>query len=258
MYNYCSKDKKLKVQNESLKEMEELLENESLRLVLTDSTCAFIDENQLTISQKKILDNRWEIVEYLLSKDTGSDILFKKNRASMVKETCYRFNKHKKVVYEYLRIYLQGGKRKLALIPLFAKCGARGELKTNHTNKLGRRNTYMELNNSYGSNYPDEMKGINIDKTARDNIYGAITRYCFNESGVSLSKAMELMKLDNYSIEDELGNKTEIPAQFIPTLRQFYYWNGKLRDKDFIEYQVKTKGQKNFDLNSRALTSNTK
>jgi hypothetical protein len=139
------------------------------------------------------------------------------------------------------------------------KVSRRGhEFKTSHTNKLGRPNTYMEFNNSYGTNYPDKMKGINIDQTARDNIFGAIKRYCFNESGMSLSKAMELMKIDNYSVEDDLGNKTELPAEFIPTARQFYYWNRILKEEDFIEYQVKTKGQKYFDLNSRAITSNTK
>lgn len=250
--------KKFKIHNESLKEMEEMLENESLRLIPTDSKCAFVDVNQLTVAQKKILDDRWEIIDYLFSKGTELDVFLKKNRGAMVKETCYRFNKHKKVVYEYLRLYLQGGKRKLALIPSFAKCGAGGTLKTNHTNKLGRRNTYMDFNASYGTHYPDEKKGINIDETARNNIYEAIRRYCFDESGVSISQAMEFMKLDKYAVEDDLGNKTVISADFIPTLHQCYYWNNKLREENFIEYQEKTKGKKHFNLNSRALTSNTK
>jgi hypothetical protein len=252
------KTKKLNILNESLKAMEELLENQSARLVTTDSTCSFIDVNQLTLAQKKILDARWEVVQYLHSKDVEPDVFFKKNRALIVKETCYRFNKHKKVVYEYLRLYLQGGKRKLALIPKYDKCGARGKTKYSITKKLGRPNTYIMLKNSCGVDCPDEMKGINIDMKARNNIFSSIRRYCFGNSGISLSKAKELMKRDHYSVADDLGNKTPIPAQMIPTDRQFYYWNNKLKEMDFVDYQVKTKGQKHFDLNSRAITSNTK
>ena len=149
----------------------------------------------------------------------------------------------KRSLCNYLVQYWQVGKKKNAFLSNYRNCGAKGKSRNLTNVKTGRPAKY---GNTTSKNTTDDIKKI---------FEAIVKKYYHNRNEYTLSKVYELMLKEYYTnpvtqpngdVKYELIDESEIP-----TIRQFRYWYSKnYGEKEKI---VSRKGQKQFDLNHRAI-----
>lgn len=262
-YRYCFtielNIKVLRINQYSIEELEKDLNSGIIKVCDEDPACKYISEENLGDKDRKIIEEYWSIIEFLMS-DIGEPYIFDKNiRGKRVKQAVVVFKKTKDTIYKALRKYWQGGKLKSALISDYDKCGSNRKEGASYK-KLGKPNALVkfEKNNNLVEVDFKDIEGINLDLKTKKILELAIKRYYLNQKEISLKKAYELMIMDFYSIDiDDNGNKKVLSANKIPTRWQFRYWFYKFQEKEFDNVIKKRKGNKNYNLANRGLTSNS-
>lgn len=191
-------------------------------------------------------DKAYEVIKYIFDQEEETAILMNpKKRSNIIKNTKKIYNLSTPTLYKYLRLYLQGGKLKNALLPEYNQCGAKGKVK-NYTMKSGRK--------SYEEIVTGKKRGVVLNDFIRTIFEVAINRYYKKTDSRTLTQVYELMVLDHFSevVDGEIKIKKE---DEIPTLRQFknfYYKNLNLES-----ILRSRKGNKKFDLTMRPIISNS-
>jgi hypothetical protein len=151
----------------------------------------------------------------------------------------------KVMIYKYLRKYWQRGKTKNALLPDYFNSGAKGKPRVAGEKKRGRPRKRVDISGV----------GINVDENTKKVFRVAINKYFLTQKENSLTKAYELMLrsfyVEDYVYENGVKKSILIPEEERPTFTQFKYWYEK--EKDIKKTIIKRKGEKKFELQSRAI-----
>jgi hypothetical protein len=160
------------------------------------------------------------------------DIYDSKRKFTMVKDCAEKNQISQSAIYKYIRMYWQGGKTKLALLPEFSNCGAPNKPKPDTTIKRGRPTKHKigvgEQNTAEVAdsiNVTEEMKGI---------FQAAITLYYYRDKNATPAQVFNKMNATFFSSGTYIKDGIEIPQlidqKLRPSKRQFYYWFDKLKD----------------------------
>lgn len=222
----------------------------NITILFEDRLSSLMPENFMSEKHNIIMDKAYEIVKFIAGIENEPYCFYGKNRHKLVTQAAQEFNVSEKVIYKYLRLYWQGGKIKFALYPKYSNCGGKGKLKKTSGEKLGRPDTTFYLTG--------EKKGICIDEDTKKIFDIALHRYKITPEKINLAESYRKMKSDFYTDKEYIEDRIVIKTMSIekkPTFRQFQYYYYKNKD---IENEInKTEGEKSFNLNYRALPSNS-
>lgn len=183
----------------------------------------------------------WSKIEEIVKYEPA--IYERKERGQLVQQAAIKGEVTDKTIYNYLKSYWKSGKNKNALLPHYRNCGAKGKSKVAVNGKIGHPTKYGNGN------------GFNVDENIKKIFEASIKKYYHNRKEYPLSAVYELMLKDHFTIPVTQPNgdvKYELVDESeIPTVRQFRYWYSKnYGEKEKI---ASRKGQKQFDLNHRAI-----
>lgn len=226
-------------------DLERELDDNVIEIVEDYKTMRLVTEENIDEKSKERRDYAFKVISYI-EEHGGEPYIFERRvRGGLVKEASNKFNISSVVIYKYLRLYWQGGKIKDSLLPNYFNCGGVGVEKV-YNKKPGRPTNESYINgNNIGIIINDEIKQI---------FNCAIVRYYRKSEERSLKKAYELMLKDFFS--DCYDNKKIVwDKGKIPSFKQFKYWHDN--NKDLEEDLRKRKGNREYELNCRALNSNS-
>ena len=200
-----------------------------------------LHENMISEKDKKYRDTAWEGIVDIVQDEPN--VYLSSKRGIMLHEVVEQGEFSYATLYKYLKRYWRCGKTKNALLPLYKNCGGKGKPRNLQNHKTGRP---VKYGSGSTKNVDDDMKRI---------FENAVKKYYHNRKEYPLSTVYELMLKEyftnpisqpNGDVKYELIDESEIP-----TIRQFRYWYSKNHDEK--EKIVSRKGQKQFDLNHRAI-----
>lgn len=215
--------------------------NDELFLCEDPFLSKLVPEELISDRERKKRDSIWEKVGPLVENEP--DIYDLHIRQILMNAVVEKSGISKRSLCNYLVQYWQAGKKKNAFLTNYKNCGAKGKARNFSNAKSGRPAKY---GNTTGKNTTDDIKKI-FETTVK--------KYYHNRNEYPLSKVYELMLKEyftkpvmqlNGDIKYELIDENEIP-----TIRQFRYWYSQNYGEK--EKLVSRKGQKQFDLNHRAI-----
>ncbi len=215
-----------------------------------DPFIRIIDEKELSDLQVKKRDDDWQVICRYWEKNK-TEILEKKSRVRMFeiisKEEGLSVPKIKKLFSRFW----ERGMNKNSLLPDYINSGARGKERKLSDAKVGR----PKKPNYYG----ESAEGINITSDVKRHFDISVNKYYRSKNKISLKETYTLMLRDFYSDSYKVNGEIQYriwDSSRIPTYYQFYYWFKKKENiqKDIIFRE----SEKEFNLNNRALLSNSK
>lgn len=252
MYTIKMNTNKLLVSYWVINEFQNKFDSREIEYYYYSDISNFVQLEKMSEKSKKLLENSWKIIKYIIDEKNEPSIYEQCLRSSILKDAMEKFNISKATIYKYLRKYWQGGKIKSALLPELYKCGGKGKEKCLGEKKVGRKN--------YISYVKPEMVGINLNDEYKKIIRESLKKYYYNHKEISLMQAYNIMKSEYFSelSEDENGNLTKriLPANQIPSYSQFKYRYYK--ENDIREHIIRRKGKKEYELNHAQIRSNAK
>lgn len=240
---------KINIKNRNIDDIERKIENGITSILEKDPLFRIIDSEELPKKDKELMNNAYEIVMYIASKEKEPQCFFGKNRSKLIIQAIEKFNINRKTIYKYLRKYWQGGKIKNSLATDFYKCGTNKERKCTKK-KLGRPSNLSLLQG--------DSIGINVDEDVKRIFKVSLARFFHNKKERSLANTYRLM-LDNFYTEEVEENDVTVlkikSIYNIPSERQFKYWYYNTRD---IENEKNKRiGEAKFNLKYRGLNSDS-
>lgn len=202
--------------------LQDAIQNGTLHVCLEEKVSP-VQFNKLSDKQKEMTDRAYEIVSNVI--DRLKDNLFNKElRGKVVKEVAEKFCITIKSVYKYLKRYWQGGMNKLALVPKFANCGAKGQDREVQEKSLGRKRD-------------DRVESFKVTEKVKKWFKNCLDNYFYSHRHLSLIKCYLLMLNEYFNdVLDKVGQ--------YPSFGQFRYYFDKTRDLK-KEY-CKRKGEKEY------------
>ena len=197
---------------------------------ITDEDRGRRDENYNII--KDLVDDRMFLFDYALHKK--SHLLMDYSRNKKISQYTIR---------TLLALYWRHGQDVYALLPAFSNCGAAGKSRIKHEIKLGNSKKNRALPNERSRVFILNERDIN-------NIRKSLIMYHYKVNGDTIKKTLE-RHIDLYFRDEIKTANLENRAPYVPSLKQFSYWNKKLFTKDFSIKKKNTK--KEIDLKMRAL-----
>ncbi|MFX0549536.1 Mu transposase C-terminal domain-containing protein [Hathewaya histolytica] len=226
-------------------------EIEANKLVkIKDPYLRIIDYDKLSNLQKSMRDEDWKFIQKYWE-NYKSDILDKSRRTKALEYIVKDSNKGMTKVKRVFSRFWQRGMNKNSLIPDYAKSGGKGKEK-----ELTEIKTGKPRNVDY---YGNGVQGINITSDVKRHFEIVVNKYYRSKNKISLKETYTLMLRDFYSDSYKVNGEIEYriwDSSRIPTYHQFYYWFKKKENiqKDIIFRE----SEKEFNLNNRALLSNSK
>lgn len=196
------------------------------------------DEGILSDSERSHRDRIWSMMKEIV--ECEPDIYTVKGRGALIKALSEKYKINKSNLYGYLDKYWRSGKTKNAFLPRYYNCGGKGTVRQFANKKIGRKTA-------------GETYGKAINKQDRANFSKAVKKYYLNRNKLSIKDVYEKLLADSYTKprSGELEKIELLPADEIPTLRQFRYWYSK--NRDVVTEQKKRDGEKAFDLTGRSI-----
>lgn len=215
--------------------------NDELFLCEDPFLSKLVPEELLSEKERENRDIIWGKVGQLVENEP--DIYDLHIRQALMNNVVEKGGISKRSLCNYLVQYWQAGKKKNAFLSNYRNCGAKGKSRNLSNIKTGRPAKY---GNTTSKNTTDDIKKI---------FEAIVKKYYHNRNEYTLSKVYELMLKEYFTtpVNQQNGDvKYElIDESEIPTIRQFRYWYSK----NYVEKEkvVSRKGQKQFDLNHRAI-----
>lgn len=207
-------------------------------------------ENEIKSSSKRRRDRAWEIIESIVTAE-GFQQFDRASRGQCVAEISQHFQVAKKVIYNYLRRYWQGGQSRNALLPAYHKCGGR------RGRRLGRSTSESKLGRpSIRSKATGTPIGIRITPEIEHCFEQGIKRFYETRQANTLCRAFQLTLETFFKTGYSYENNVPVPVLPLPeerpTYKQFYYWyETQYRD---VGRELKARqGARAFNLDSRAI-----
>ena len=216
------------------------IENLSFTIQETDPYAKIVQESELSEKERNARDGIWAVMSAAVTAEP--EIYEKKSRGAIITRLESASGKQRKNLYAYLKKYWKHGKTKNAYLPSYSNCGAPGKERNAGEAKRGRPS-------KYGST------SVNVDDATKVIFEKAVKKYYHTRKEHSLQYAYDMMIAEHYTefILQPDGKKKAlpIPANRIPTIRQFRYWYNKTYD--IKENITKRKGNTKFELDYRAV-----
>lgn len=220
--------------------IEEELEEGNVRKIDFLPDAKMMDE---TFIQKHAIrrDIKWSIIKEIALYEP--DIYISKKRGRLVQQVCKEHNKHKKVIYEYLKVFWFHGKMINGLLPDYKKSGAPGQ-ERNYLRKPGQRPEEAKQNS--------KLVGLVITENEK-KVFRRFINHYFKQKNLDFKDVWHIM-LDKHYISGyyrENGVKIPIPLppEQRPTLRQFGYFFNK--QYSFREKNTGRLGKRRYQKNHR-------
>lgn len=230
---------------ESISVLEMKYENADI-VEITDPYFMIKSDKDLTDVEILKRDDSWRIIETYWEERKG-DILSKKTRMSVFQEISSVENIPVVTVRRIFSRFWQRGMNRNALLPDYAKSGAKGKEKNNQE-KNGRRRIYSN----------NEVEGLIITETIKKQFEAGTRKYWRTGQKKSLRQVYRLILGDFYSITVRKNSDIEKfvrDSGSIPSFRQYYYW---FKKNENISLDIKLRyGEKEFELKHRPLLSNS-
>lgn len=208
-----------------------------------------VDIASLSDKQKRIMEDRYEIIESILEISSEPLLYQKKYKARAVRKVSEKFKVGQNTVYKYIRLYLQGGKTKIAMAPNLSQCGGRGK-KRLCSSKPGRKSKLIKSN--LLPDLGEVANGVAIDEIHYSNMVKTINRTLLSKNNLTIRQAYDQLKFDFYSpMNENIGKKQVLPHYKIPTYNQFYYVVKQLENDNPKRFLEAKEGERSFNLNYR-------
>lgn len=234
--NIINVDEKSLPEKREIDDFVDQINNGSLKVLERDMYMVSIIESDLKDSEKKIRDERFNIIYPIISNDT-INLCDKKQLNDAMKEIANENKLDVKTVKRYLLRYLARGENKNALIPDYYKCGGLNKEKKLGDKKTGRPKVY---NSQIG-------EGINITDEIKEIFEKSVKKFYRNPESTKFTDVYYLM-IGEY-FKDNNGDIK--PDNELPTIEQFRYWYKK---KTKVKSDHKSrKSQKEYNLRMRPL-----
>ena len=197
---------------------------------------------------REYINNAWRVVKDLV--DCEPVIYSQSDRGRLIRDVMKEHGVSKNTVYKYLRSYWIGGKSRLALMPEYQKCGAKGETRTVTKGvKLGRPP-------GIAVEFP-HLIGVNVTEADKKIFKAAVALFYNDTQQRSLQFTYDEMRKAFYNEKSESVNgviETTIKPHYkVPNKEQFQYWfNNKIDPAHSI---LAREGDVKYQMNYRALLS---
>lgn len=202
----------------------------------------------LSKSERRTYDKRVSVIRYLEENFEEEDLYIRKYRGRVIKKLMDEFRLGKTSVYRTIRLYLQAGRRNIGLVPRYSLCGAPG------VDRLGGEKPGAKTRASTRASDETPIKkaklnGVKSDDYQRDIMNKVLKKYYFSGHDMKMAEVRKIMASDYYP---KGTHDYEIPS-----LRQLRLQAKRLMKTDYPEYLEKRYGTKKFNLEKRALMSDT-
>lgn len=209
-----------------------------------------VSEQNIAEKHKQRRDRAWEIIAPLVEAEGLSPYL-PESRGRLIRQVAQETRTHKKVIYEWLSKYWQGGKTKNALLPKYKNCGTNNQWRLEKIDKYKRIGRPNLLQKKTG-----EIAGVQITSEVKQFFARGIKKYYEQLKKRRLKWTYRRILNDFFNIGYELKDGALVPilpkSDELPTFRQFYYWY----EKEFrnIKQELTARlGKREFEMNHRAL-----
>ena len=221
-------------------EIQRLIEDNSFSIQEIDPYTKIVQESELSEKERAARDSIWTVMSTAVTAEP--EIYEKKSRGAIITNLESTSGKQRKNLYVYLKKYWQHGKTKNAYLPLYSNCGAPGKERNASWVKRGRPSKYGSTN-------------TNVNEDTRAIFEKAVKKHYHTREEHTLQYAYDMMIVEHYTeyVTQPNGRKKAVllPAEQIPTIRQFRYWYHKIYG--IKEKISKRKGKTKFELEHRAI-----
>jgi putative transposase len=208
-------------------------------------------DSYISVKHRAYRDESWKLIEPLLEQEKEK-LFYPSLRGPMIEDLAKQSGRTKVTLYKLLRRYWQGGMCKNALLPLFFKCGGKGQRRKQSTVKRGRPS---KLSRSL-----DQKLGTNVTDAVLQRFRSGIKLFYENREGRTLGDAFQLT-LERFFHKGYSVNKDGVlvpilpPASELPTLGQFKYWHRK--ERNIRREKIARYGESRYELSHRQILGNS-
>lgn len=181
-----------------------------------------VSEKDIPEKHKITRDSRYLKIQTLIGDD---DFLFDLATSKNVKTVSIHAKKlqiDNKSIYRLLNLFWKNGQTKNALLPNFALCGGKGNIKKNVRYSLGTK-----LPSRTGSF--ERPPSYIVKEDDRNQFVKALKKYHLKVNGLNYSETYKNLLRTSY--QDQFTNE-EIEYPSVPSYRQFVNWSKKLVSKE--------------------------
>jgi putative transposase len=220
-------------------------------------------EGKIKESHKKHRDEAWNLMQKLVAEGDATLLLNKRIRGRLISELAAQEGRKKKVIYNYLRKWWQGGRKKNVFLPDFGKCGAPGkrrlaqspEVDEQHP-KVGRRSAL-----AIATGKTKTGTGVRITADIERKFEKGVKNFYEKTDKKTLGEAFEITLRRYFHIAVEIVDDAPTyilpPDDQLPTLDQFRYWY-ETRYRDVEREKRSREGNITFELTGRELLGNSR
>jgi Mu transposase, C-terminal./Integrase core domain. len=231
-----------------ISELEDLINEEHI-IIVQDPYRKVVVEEEIPNKQKKLRDEKWEIIEYIWY-ENKIKFLNKKLRSELIRDASIKFNTNIKYVKRTATYFFQRGMTKNSLISNYDNSGGSGKLRRSLNNKRGRKRNCEKDG--------EIIEGINIDETTLNIIKMSVKLFYLKKEKKSLAESYRYMLRKFFSDRVTFNGEEKIlvwDKSRIPTYRQFVYWYHYLENGS--KSIIKRESKKYYDLHDREILSNS-
>lgn len=201
-------------------------------------------EEALAPHARVLRDRRWATIRALVS-DPAQGILYAERRGALVAAASVAAGVARARIYDYLRLYWQGGQTPNALLPAYERCGGRGTAHGAGEAKRGRPNTLAQADAA--------RAGINVTPEVRERLLAGGRRFVEREK-LPLRKAYTETIRTFFALGHAWQQGQLVPvlpdADRLPTFEQFRYHYG--HERASVRSVRARVGARRFNLRHRA------
>ncbi len=228
-------------ERKNISDINECILNGTAIVIKNDTLLRFVDENELSASEKQYRDKAWEIICSIVKQEP--EIFIPEYRRKVVLKASKHYKISESTINRYLKRYWVLGKNKNSLVPQYCNSGGRGKEKKVGEAKRGRPRKGKEVIG----------EGINIDDEIKKVFRSAINRYYNTTAKNPLTTAYQLMIKEYFK---DIENPAFIVSrEKMPTYTQFRYWFNKQRN--FKQEIIKRNSAKKYEQENRAILGNS-
>ncbi|ENE6177794.1 transposase [Escherichia coli] len=191
----------------------------------TPPSYMLIDERKINDEDRKRRDVNYKIIKELVEdKIFVFDYAIHK-KSHLLTEYSRKKQIPQRTIRTLLTLYWKHGQDIYALLPAYPNCGAAGKSRIRHEVKLGNAKKNRVLPNIRSKVYI-------LNEGDIENIKKSLTRFHYKTHGETIKKTL-VRHIELYFKDEIKKANAENRAPYIPSLKQFTYWNRKLFSKEF-------------------------
>lgn len=206
-------------------------------------------DTEFSDRQLKKRDSLWELISPLLETESTDFLVNSDVRGPLIADLARKTGRHKKVIYDAIRHFLQAGRIKNGLIPATHNSGGPGKRRISESQDGGKLGRPSSLEKKLG-----RAIGVKITPDIEEKFKHGIEKFYETEEERTLRGTFDRIITTYFSqgfiLEDQVLTPVLLPANEQPTFRQFEYWY-KTYHRDVAREKKSRHGEIEFALNDR-------